>query len=332
VTRTVKPTALKRLRDTYRSSDVLIPHIQRHVLKHHVTYNVRPDAHSLKYMHPSDMASKAWCGRHDFYRMVDTPTEKTPQANPSFRMENMLAEGHTIHGKYQTWLWEMGVLWGMWKCLECGHQWGALSPDVCQFCGSARLSYMELPLRHERYMVEGHADAAVHKLHGWDGLVEVKSIGTGTLRFEAPRLYNQYQDGMSAEEVWFRINHPFGSHMRQAQLYLWMSWPRYEQIVFVYEFKPTQATKEFVVTYNKGLIAPILEVAKEVSQAVRSGTPPQRPLWADSPDAKVCTSCEYRRTCWELGDGPTTTESDTTTVRVRRVASAKRKRLLRRTA
>ena len=220
----------------------------------------------------------------------------------------------------------------MWKCLECGHLWGALSPDACQFCRSSRLTYKEVPLRHERYMVEGHADAAIHKLHGFDGLVEVKSIGAGTLRFEAPRLYNLYNDGaMSAEEIWWKINRPFGSHVRQGMLYLWMSWPLYEQIVFVYESKLHQQTKEFVVGYNKQIIAPILEVAKEVSQGVRSGTPPQRPLWAESPDAKVCTSCEYRRTCWNLGHEPTQ-ESDTTTVRVKRAGATKRKRQLRRTA
>ena len=37
-------------------------------------------------------------------------------------MENVFAEGHAIHAKYQTWLWEMGVLFGDWLCLDCGHR------------------------------------------------------------------------------------------------------------------------------------------------------------------------------------------------------------------
>ena len=119
-------------------------------------------------------------------------------------------------------------------------------------------------------MVEGHADAAVH-LPDDRCLVEIKSIGIRTLAFEAPRLYQQYLDGKSAEDIWMSINHPFGTHMRQGQLYLWMAWPAYEQIVFIYESKFHQQTKEFVVEYNKTFIAPLLETAKDVSQGSTSG-------------------------------------------------------------
>ena len=59
-------------------------------------------------MHPSDMAKKDWCGRHDYYRIVGTPPEKNSKANPSFRMSNVFAEGHAIGGKYQQWMWETG--------------------------------------------------------------------------------------------------------------------------------------------------------------------------------------------------------------------------------
>ena len=82
--------------------------------------------------------------------------------------------------------------------------------------------------------------------------------------------------------------------MRQGQLYLWMAWPAYEQIVFIYESKFHQQTKEFVVDYNKSFIAPMLETAKEVSQGVRAGVAPDRPDWATGPEGKVCASCPYR--------------------------------------
>ena len=154
--------------------------------------------------------------------------------------------------------------------------------------------------RRKQILIAGHADAAVHDLDGWDGLVEIKSIGVGTLRFEAPRLYNLYQDGQAFEDIWWKISRPFNSHIRQGQLYLWMSWPRYEEIVFIYESKAHQQTKEFVVGYNKNLIAPLLETAREVTSSVRTGVPPSRPVWAENPESKVCTSCEYRRTCWSI--------------------------------
>jgi hypothetical protein len=244
-------------------------------------------------------------------------------------MNNAFSEGHTIHEKWQRWLWEMGVLFGDWKCMDCGHRYGALAPKCCQFCRSERLRYVELPLRRHQLLVEGHADGAVHDLDGWDGLVEVKSIGIQTLRFEAPRLYNLYQDeGQTLEDIWWKINRPFASHIKQAQLYLWMAWPRYEEMCFIYESKFNQDTKEFVISYNKDMIAPLIETAREVSHGVRAGVAPDRPLWAEDPDGKVCKSCEYRRTCWGLEPDVTTEENDPPT-RVQRAKPAVRKRTLR---
>src|SRR5262245_34385354 len=94
--RVIKATALQRLKDTYKGDDKVLPSILRHVMKHS-TMDVRPEDHSLQFMHPSDMAKPDWCGRHDFYRITGVPAEKEAARNPSFRMENALAEGHTIH-------------------------------------------------------------------------------------------------------------------------------------------------------------------------------------------------------------------------------------------
>ena len=270
------------------------------------------------------MAKKDWCGRHDYYRIIDTPVEKTSKANPSFRMENVFAEGHAIHGKYQQWMWELGILIGDFQCKDCGHRWGDTSPEKCQFCLSDRLKYMEYPLQRKTMLIQGHADGATTL----GCLVEIKSIGIRTLAFDAPRLYQKYLNGQSAEDIWFEINRPFPSHMRQGQLYLWLSWPLYEQIVFIYEFKPTQQVKEFVVEYNKSFIAPLLETARSVTSGVAAGLPPDRPSWAEGPDGKVCTSCEYRRTCWGITDDNEEADDPVQHVRVKRTTSAKRRRVL----
>ena len=326
VKRRIMPSALQRLKDTYRGDDVLLPAIQRHVMKN--SGAPRPDDHSMLHMHPSDMAKPDWCGRHDFYRITQVPAEKEARANPSFRMENVWAEGTAIHDKYQRWLWEMGVLWGAWECLDCGHRWADLSPLVCTFCFSPKLRYKEVTLKRNRYIIEGHADGAIWDLDGFTGLLEVKSIGIASLRFDAPRLWNRYENGESLDSIWWKINRPFASHLKQGMLYLWMSWPKYEQIVYVYESKFNQQVKEFVVSYNKQIIAPVLEVAKEVSQGVRSGITPDRPIWAEGPDGKTCKSCEYRRTCWHLGAPDAQDEDHSPVVRVQRTTAVKRRRAL----
>lgn len=325
VARSLRNTALQRLKKTYGSDDVILPLLERHVMK---TAGNDPDRNT-HVLHPSDMSHKEWCHRHDYYRIIDTPIEKESKANPSFRMANIFEEGHTIHGKYQTWLWEMGVLHGWWRCYDCHHRWEALSPELCPACGRARIHYAEVPLRRSGSLIGGHSDGAVHNLDGYTGLIEIKSIGIGTLRFEAERLYNQYIDqNLTLDNLWWRINRPFATHMRQGQIYLWLAWPRYEQITFIYESKFNQAAKEFVVQYNPTVIAPLLEKARLVSHAVDTGKPPPRPDWAEDAASKICSSCVYRLTCWSLHD---TTSNHPTSVpapraRTRRAPAKRRAR------
>jgi len=323
--RAMRPSALKRLKDTYKGDDRILPSLERHVMR--AMANDGADRrHDV--MHPSEMAKKDWCGRHDYFRIIGTPSEKESMANPSFRMNNVFAEGHQIHGKYQDWLWEMGVLHGAWLCLSCHLVWTDTSPRQCPTCSSPRLMYREVPLFRD--LVGGHSDGAVHGLDDWDGLIEVKSIGMGTLRMEAPRMYQRYLDGETLENVWWKIQRPFTTHIKQGQLYLWMSWPRYEEICFLYESKFHQQVKEFVVAYNPATIAPILETAREVTRAVAQGLPPSRPSWAEDSDSKICKSCPYRRACWNLGAPHVTTQADDPApVRVLRSTPAKRRRALR---
>ena len=325
MTKPLRPTALKRLKDTYKGDDRILPSLQRHVMR---ALGNEESTRRHDVMHPSEMSHKDWCHRHDYYRIVGTPSEKEAAlANPSFTLNNVFAEGHTIHGKYQTWLWEMGVLYGRWLCLSCDYNWLDTSPEQCPECMSPRLMYREVPLNRD--LVGGHADGGVNNLDGWDGLIEIKSIGMGTLRFEAPRLHQRYLDGETLENIWWKISRPFGTHMKQGQLYLWMAWPRYEEICFIYESKFHQQVKEFVVSYNPQTIAPILEKAREVTDAVAAGLPPGRPDWAEEPDSKICKSCPYRRACWNLGAPSATQANDSAPVRVRRAKPAARKRVVR---
>lgn len=321
----MRASALKRIKDTYKSEDKILPGLHRHVMRA-IAAEENTRRHDV--MHPSEMSHKDWCWRHDYYRIIGTESEKESMSNPSFTMNNIFAEGHQIHGKYQDWLWEMGVLAGRWLCLHCHHQWNDTSPKQCPSCASPRMMYREVPLHRE--MIGGHSDGAVHDLDGWTGLIEIKSVGIGTLRMEAPRMHQRYLDGETLENLWWKIQRPFTTHLKQGQLYLWMSWPKYEEIIFLYESKFHQQVKEFVVGYNPQMIAPLLERAREVQVAIPNGEPPGRPEWAEQPDSRICKSCPYRRTCWSL-EAPDESEANDPTprVKVKRTTSAKRKRALR---
>jgi CRISPR/Cas system-associated exonuclease Cas4 (RecB family) len=299
--RTVNKRALHKLRDlTVDDNTVILKSIQRHVMQR--ANEPDPDRRT-DILHPSDMSKAAWCWRHDYYRIINTPLDPK-SSSPSFNMESIFEEGHSIHDKWQTWLHEMGWLYGVFQCRECHHRWWALSPMSCDNCGSQRRpKYREYPLAAEELNVAGHSDGGIIKPGEPLRLLEVKSLSIGTLRFEAPDLFQMYQDNVSLTQIWSKIQRPFPSHGRQGQMYLWLvnrlGIP-VNEIVFIYEWKPTQAVKEFVMKYNPKTIQRNLTAIEWVAEALEVERPPKRPHWAEDEDSRNCKSCVYRSTCWHL--------------------------------
>jgi len=131
-----------------------------------------------------------------------------------------------------------------------------------------------------KHKISGKADGWVKGL-GPDFLIEIKSIGPGTLRFEAPYLLAE-ADG-DVEKAWKNIKSPFRSHQLQGQVYLHLchlmvaeglldSAPT--EIVFIYELKSSQDYKEFTVQYNPEYTKDIFDKAMDVSWAVDNNRPP----------------------------------------------------------
>ena len=320
---------LKDLKDTYKRRDILLPSIERHVLKK----AQEPSTRQTDVMHPSEMAKSDWCGRHDFYRMTGVPINYKGRS-PSFRLENVFDYGHSVHAKYQRWLTEMGVMWGTWQCKTCGYRWVGGTPTDCPECASSDIRYKEVSLWNEDLMVSGHSDGVVRLDDDVYRMIEIKTVGISTLRFEAYSLFDQYQtERLTPEELWFLIKRPFATHIRQGQIYLHLARAQYpelniDEIVFIYEWKPTQEVKEFVVKYNPELISKTLAAAEGVAEAVRLGREPERPEWAGE-DGKTCSSCEYRTTCWGTNNDRTESKENGPVVRVQRSTSAKRSRAIR---
>jgi hypothetical protein len=74
------------------------------------------------------------------------------------------------------------------------------------------------------------------------------------------------------------------------------------EMVFLYEWKPNQDVKEFVVKYNARLVERALAGAQQVTDALDIGRPPPRPQWAADEMVAGCRSCPYRKKCWRLED------------------------------
>jgi len=263
--RTLESKELKKFLSTSKRETRLMGAIERHVLS-------KPfDSRNMEVIHPSDIIKPEWCALAQYHALLGN--YKEVREKPALRLASIFAEGHTIHAKWQNWLKEMGVLYGKWSD-STGTSW-AVSKDVHK-----SVDYAEVPLRSVKHKISGHADGWVKGL-GEDFLIEIKSVGVGTLRFEAPALLAQSDNDL--EKAWKNIKTPFRSHLLQGQVYLHLCHLMVEEgllpnapkeIVFIYELKANQDYKEFVVQYNPEFTQEIFDKALDVAWAVDNNRPP----------------------------------------------------------
>ena len=256
-----KGSALSEWLKTKKVETRLLGPVERHILTREPDTSRRQDV-----LHPSELIKDDFCVRAACYRLMGYTSKPD---RPNLRLQSIFDEGHAIHAKWQGYLAEMGVLYGMWDTLE-GRTW-ALSADVY-----SDAKYREVPLTDDALRIAGHSDGWVKGL-GEDFLIEIKSIGPGTIRTEQPSLFRE-GDLFAA---WKEIRRPFPTHVRQGQLYLALANRMAErgqlesapqEIVFIYELKADQSAKEFVVAYDPVLAKDALDDAYDITKAVECDT------------------------------------------------------------
>jgi hypothetical protein len=284
------------------ATGIVIPEVKK-VLLDRKRIEAERNIHRTGIIYPSEMAKSNWCPRATYYRMAGFPL---PESTSSFTLENIFAEGNSIHAKWQRWLAETGLLWGDWKCNHCaeivrdstkpegtafgpcvGTNWAKVNgiPARGFFSFPHEWRYKEVTLASTSHQISGHADGALTK---HNCLIEIKSLGIGTLRFEAPTLLEQNTYEINGKKIvdidgiWKNLHRPLLSHVKQGNIYLWMAKEMglpFDSIIFLYEFKPNQQAKEFQIRMNEDILAPMLDMAAVVEYAVSVGIPPACP-WA----------------------------------------------------
>jgi hypothetical protein len=271
---TIPSKSLRAYLDANKRQTRLVGPLERHLL-------ARPfDDRRMDILHPSDIIKGEFCARAAYHALRGDYEETRDK--PGLRLQSIFDEGHAIHDKWQKWVWEMGSLYGRWLCRLCDHTWWDTSPSACAGCGeSGFLKYKEVPLTDDKHMIAGHADGWVTGL-GDDYLIEIKSIGIGTIRMEAPSLLSG-ADG-DLEAAWRGIRQPFRSHLLQGQVYLHLCHlmeeagllerPAPNEIVFLYELKANQDYKEFSVMYDPGYVESNFDIALDIAFAVANSLEP----------------------------------------------------------
>ena len=266
-----------------------------------------PSGRRQDVIHPSEMAKADWCPRSTWYRLKNEPVSDVRKRH-GYQMENIFDEGHTIHDKWQRRLWDMGLLEGMWLCQLCGNYWWGTAPSKCPEwdceAGKDVIKYVEVPIDGEdKYLISGREDGKVGNM-----LVEIKSIGMGTLRMESPKLLSQHTvPGPSGKKIydldglWKGLTQPLPSHLRQTMIYASianeMMGMGIERVVFLYEYKSNQDVKEFSVPVRSTLSAPLLDSALAIKYALENNTEVPRPE-GFMKEKKPCTECPWQSKCW----------------------------------
>lgn len=276
---------MKKFLDAKKVPTRILGNVERHLMSR------PPENRSTTVLHPSEIIKPDFCLRASWFLMSGTPSRAE---RPSLKMQAIFDHGHAVHDKWQRWLYEMGVMYGKFLCLSCDAITFGLSPATCDSCGGSRLKYDEVSLRDDSLRIAGHTDGHVRGL-GDDFLLEIKTIGTGTLRWMAPNLVAQANGDMM--RAWELVKAPFGSHVLQVQVYLELAdrmgitdldGAPIDEAVFIYEMKADNSYKEFTRKRDFELVRHVFDKAERVIDYVNRKVEPD---CTNNPAGK-CKQCE----------------------------------------
>ena len=276
---------LKKFLDAKAKPSRLIGDLERHLQKRPV------GDRSTTVLHPSEIIKKDWCKRASYF-LLSGHTKVAEK--PNLRLQSIFDEGHAIHHKWQTWFQEMGILYRRFSCKVCKFSYFDLGQIQCTNCGEDAVEYKEVTLVDETLRIAGHTDGWIKDDRG-DTLIEIKSIGPGTIRNEQPGLF--MDAGGDFMKAWKNVRRPFSSHILQGQMYLeLMNRMGYvgtdgnpiDNIVFLYELKADQDYKEFTVKRDFELVQHIFDGAAVVVEAVENKKAPV----CSNNWAGTCKQCE----------------------------------------
>ena len=220
------------------------------------------------------MVSPYWCHRASYFHLQGNHPAPEPR---QFKRELIFAQGHGIHHTWQNWFRDMGKLYGVWECRNCAIQFWATSPEGCDACGADRsMRYKEVPVEHQELMITGHSDGWL-KGFGDDLMLEIKSVGEGTFMWYDRSAW--FAGDQNFAEAWKNLKSPFSAHIAQVQLYMKVlelsgrtDVP--QEAVLLYEAKPNQEVKEFIVRKDDWAIQPIIDGAQIVVDSLSKSVAP----------------------------------------------------------
>jgi hypothetical protein len=141
--------------------------------------------------------------------------------------------------------------------------------------GKHNWRYREVPLELDSHRIGGHADGIINPTSDESLLLEIKSIGPGTLR--ALDLLAEHEADDISSDRFSKITRPAAAHFRQTQIYMRLSenWKTLvgpiDRACIVYEHKADQQVREFIITRNDRWTDPLFDTAMDIVWALDKG-------------------------------------------------------------
>ena len=269
----------KKFLDATKYDSRVLGRMERHVLT-----RPRDESRRTDVFHPSQMAKDSWCHRATYFELLGHKPLEAKGRN-GLSTQRVFDTGHAIHAAWQSLFAESGNLYGVWGCWhkDCKErQWGMPYPECSRGHGPLTI-YKEVPLAIDDLKFGGHADGWLIGF-GDPVLLEIKSVGEGTFRWEAPELMYTDDGNVDWMDAWDKLSMPFTSHIMQAQIYLKLLEIIHErdpfphtppqEIFFLYENKANQTQKEFFIRKDDWGIKQKFEAVYMILECIKNNTPP----------------------------------------------------------
>jgi hypothetical protein len=253
---------LKKFLEAGKKESRVLTTVERHLITKPAPTDRRSDV-----LHPSAMVKDDWCHRSSYFQLLGFPPPPS-KYRVTLSQKRVFQTGHDIHAGWQNIFRDMDTLWGRYFCNDCNDTFVGIPSN--HKVDPKHLRYDEVSLNYEPLRIAGHADGILLGF-GEPLMLEIKSIGAGTFRFEAPQLMAEH--GGNLDDMWKALNAPFMSHIKQAQMYMKLAEligleHQPQEALFLYENKSNQTHKEFVVAKSDFGISHILEEAAAIVAAV----------------------------------------------------------------
>ena len=263
------------------------------VLRPYVVKKAMNDVRPYDVFHPSGWGVCIRQTAYEYYNYKQQFLLKSPLDIES-RSERIFDNGDYVHLRWQSYLDDVGVLRGYWRCKNplCGKVYGegerlgvfnpAHAPGWSCQCGCKETEYRELAVRSPpEFNFSGHCDAVVDLSHTEfkRGVFDIFVVDFKSIK----------------DSNYSALTGPDHKHVIQVQIYMWLL--GLDAGLVVYENKDCQAVRECFVPRSESVIGTIKSESLALMDLLAKNQIPKRPAGTTA-SREPCRWCKYSQFCY----------------------------------